>query len=469
LGVLEVRADFPAYPGVTVKVRMFDAGRLVGTYHVPQGVIGRLSLAPPGPGAGEGEAGDPVPGLEVTVVQVPGGGPVQLSSRSTLQIGGTIALTGDTLMLAPDCSACDIETIESIAITGSGLNTIVIADVVTEAPPELPDLARIELRTVDAAGNHLDAVEPGDTFVLEAYATDLRPVPGGVFAAYVDVLFDATLVAIDGPLTIGDQFPIARSGDTTTAGLLDEVGGSGGLEPNAGDGLLFRVLLQAADLGRVDFQANEADQLPLHHVLLRESDDAVPAARVQFVGTSLIVRHPPWSNFDNPTDVNGDGTTAPIDVLLLINEINRRSISDPATGALPEPGGAVVPPPYLDVNGDRALTPIDVLIVINRLNGMGQQAGGEGEAFAFPAELHPAPSQPFAASPLRTLISTAGPSRPPAAFPTIPQDVRDGSRHPQAYHQPPARPVQEFGEGRDGELEKVIGEIVGDVATAWMA
>ncbi len=52
-----------------------------------------------------------------------------------------------------------------------------------------------------------------------------------------------------------------------------------------------------------------------------------------------------WHNFARPLDVNGDGLVLPIDVLLVVNELNRQG-----TGALPS--RTTGEPPNLDVNND---------------------------------------------------------------------------------------------------------------------
>ena len=70
-----------------------------------------------------------------------------------------------------------------------------------------------------------------------------------------------------------------------------------------------------------------------------------------------------WQNPRLAVDVDNDQQVAPIDALLLINDLNRagsRPLPDP-----PQDGEA---PPYLDVNGDGFLSPLDALLVINYLN-----------------------------------------------------------------------------------------------------
>ena len=53
----------------------------------------------------------------------------------------------------------------------------------------------------------------------------------------------------------------------------------------------------------------------------------------------------PWQNSANCIDVNADGQIAPLDALIVINELNSRG-----TGPLPAPPG--FPPPFYDVNGN---------------------------------------------------------------------------------------------------------------------
>jgi hypothetical protein len=83
-----------------------------------------------------------------------------------------------------------------------------------------------------------------------------------------------------------------------------------------------------------------------------------------------------WQNPRNPLDADDDGAVLPLDVLLLINDINAQQAR-----ALPiPPVPPLQPPPYLDVSGDGNIGPQDVLIIINYLNGATAGASGEGEA-----------------------------------------------------------------------------------------
>ena len=85
----------------------------------------------------------------------------------------------------------------------------------------------------------------------------------------------------------------------------------------------------------------------------------------------------PYHNLMTPTDVNNDGYVAPIDALMIINELNARGsynlLERPANASGAE-GESSGPIKYYDTNNDGYLTPLDALIVINALH-----AEGEGE------------------------------------------------------------------------------------------
>jgi hypothetical protein len=84
-----------------------------------------------------------------------------------------------------------------------------------------------------------------------------------------------------------------------------------------------------------------------------------------------------WYNIPRPLDVNDDTLITPLDVLLIINDLNSlgpRSLPMPPTAP-------TLPPPYVDVNGDGVVAPLDVLLVINFLNARSAGAGeAEGES-----------------------------------------------------------------------------------------
>jgi len=90
--------------------------------------------------------------------------------------------------------------------------------------------------------------------------------------------------------------------------------------------------------------------------------------------------HQGWHNKNNPMDVTRDGWVNALDVLALINKINR-------TGSGYLPGSADSVQYLYDVSGDEYIDPLDVLRIINWING---NRGGEGEPSAQMAANEPA-------------------------------------------------------------------------------
>ncbi len=87
-----------------------------------------------------------------------------------------------------------------------------------------------------------------------------------------------------------------------------------------------------------------------------------------------------WQNVGNRYDASCDGIVSPLDVLLIINEINQRKHSDRVTTELSAQADAGAP--FFDIDGSGTATTLDVLLVISYINR--QIVGGEGEAFADP-------------------------------------------------------------------------------------
>ncbi len=80
-----------------------------------------------------------------------------------------------------------------------------------------------------------------------------------------------------------------------------------------------------------------------------------------------------WQNPIDRFDVDGLGDPSARDALLIINELGRKRVHDPATGNLFEITDEVGPPPFYDVNGDGRISALDALQVINqmgRLSGL---------------------------------------------------------------------------------------------------
>ena len=120
-------------------------------------------------------------------------------------------------------------------------------------------------------------------------------------------------------------------------------------------------------------------------------DFGLSAEVTVLVGEVVDVR---WHNSVRPTDVNGDGLTTALDVLVVVNKINSDGVGElPRPGATPDVGvaaGEAAPALhfYYDVTGDGNLTALDALQIVNEINRANLDPPpaeqGEGEFTASP-------------------------------------------------------------------------------------
>lgn len=71
-----------------------------------------------------------------------------------------------------------------------------------------------------------------------------------------------------------------------------------------------------------------------------------------------------WTNPVEPLDVNNDADISPLDVLLILNELNTVGSHELV------PPGSGGPPAFLDTSGDGFVSPLDALLVVNHLNSV---------------------------------------------------------------------------------------------------
>ncbi len=89
----------------------------------------------------------------------------------------------------------------------------------------------------------------------------------------------------------------------------------------------------------------------------------------------------PFQNAAGRFDVNASGDVSPIDILQIVNALNRANTNSIDLDPLNPPSA----PPYLDVNGDGKIQPIDALAVLNYIerNLLGRGGSGEGEGRSY--------------------------------------------------------------------------------------
>lgn len=200
------------------------------------------------------------------------------------------------------------KVLEDLNVQGARLLSEPRVELPQPQPPlgEEP-LVRLRLETVDAQGQVVSAIQAGETFFLNVYASDLRPAGQGVFSAYLDVAYDAAGLAAAGTLEFGGSFPNVRGGNAATPGLLDELGAARTATPyGAAEALLTRVPLQGVSPGQFVLQANPADLLPAGQVTLYGIDGQIPADKIEY-GTANIQVIVVDSDGDGVADFEEDG------------------------------------------------------------------------------------------------------------------------------------------------------------------
>ncbi len=180
----------------------------------------------------------------------------------------------------------------------------------------------VHLATTNLAGNPISSVSAGQRFLLQANVEDLRSDAAGVFAAYLDLEFDANQADILGPLVHGASFQNGVSGTIDHPGLIDEVGGFATALSPSGVAVaeLFSVLVTANTVGQLVFDSGPADVLPEHAVLLYDVNTEIPIDAIDFGRVTIEVT--PFGGdsdvdaFDDSYVVAAGSTENRFDVLL---------------------------------------------------------------------------------------------------------------------------------------------------------
>ncbi len=170
----------------------------------------------------------------------------------------------------------------------------------------------------DLSGTPISSVDVGDEFELRVYVQDVSSDPHGLFAAFLDLLYDQQLVAVDGSLSFGTDYPNNRVGSLTAAGLIDEVGAIAAFSELGGsEVLLFKLQMQAIFAGETLFTSESADIFPDHELLLFQGtggDFTVDEDEVIY-GSKVLTINPAFDAVDDIFNVDEDSSTTTLNVL----------------------------------------------------------------------------------------------------------------------------------------------------------
>jgi VCBS repeat-containing protein len=199
---------------------------------------------------------------------------------------GTVVLNGDgSFTYTPNNGFSGSDSFNYKASDGSHTSNAATVTITVS----LEELVRIRLEATNTDDVPIDTIRVGQNFFVKAYVEDIRQVPKGVFAAYLDVNYDSSIAAVTGPIVYSTEFANGRSGSTTTPGLINEVGAFTQSTLGAGEKFLFRVPFVANSVGTLTLVPDPADSFPAHDTLLLGINTAVPLSLLDLVSDSLSV------------------------------------------------------------------------------------------------------------------------------------------------------------------------------------
>jgi cyclophilin family peptidyl-prolyl cis-trans isomerase len=179
---------------------------------------------------------------------------------------------------------------------------------------------RLRLDTADLSGTPISTISPGEEFLVQVFVQDIRQNPKGVFAAYLDVTYDASRVSVVGEsIVYGAPYENGQSGDLSVPGLIDEAGAFAGFTQTGGaEKFLLSVRMKADQAGQVQFVGNPADGIG-HQILVYGSDLPIDWDAVTILPTTILVASGVTA-VDDLYNVDEDSTGTTLNVLA--NDIN---------------------------------------------------------------------------------------------------------------------------------------------------
>ncbi|HTN74521.1 MAG TPA: SdrD B-like domain-containing protein [Pirellulaceae bacterium] len=315
--------------------------------------------------------------------------------------------------IAPSTTFAGIEQFQYTVINGAALTSTAIITIQVDPANDTNNIVKLGTGIFLPNGTEVLAgagLAPGQQFYVEVTTDDLRTVAQtlppsmqdfrGVYAAYMDLLFDQNYVQPnlkpnDGLYPLGFEITFGDSvnnpipdygsflrGDLNSLGLINEVGASVGGTPATSTGpderLLFTVwftvrtdLTAASNGADVEIKLSPADNLPQNNTLVFAPDQPPPRPgvlidEIEFTQASFEINTAaPLVPRANPEPPAGNAA-----IVVAGTVPTGGSNGDPITGS----GlyrNATNP---FDVNQDGFVSPIDALMIVNMINAKGPRS-----------------------------------------------------------------------------------------------
>lgn len=344
----------------------------------------------------EGSRNNPLPVLDNDIVGT--SPPIRLltvsnppNGTATIDTRGTGDPSDDRILYTPDAGFGGTDQFTYTIVNGLGGTDTAQVTMQVQPGASLDDRVDIRLMVTDLAGNDLTSLGVGQEFLLNVIVEDVRPNPPisqeGVFAAYLDILYDSGLVSVvpsgTNPLgfavTFGADFGNGASGNPAIPGLIDEFGSFARSQNPLGTGafLMASIRLRTEAAGVATFVGDPADILPEHDTLLFQPTTPLTIPQIGYGFDDLVIGGGGGGG-EGEYDTDRNGVISPADVLNVVNFLN--SNGPMALPTFANGGGegeqTLDALRSLDTNRDNFISAVDALGVINYLNG---SSGGNGE------------------------------------------------------------------------------------------
>lgn len=154
-----------------------------------------------------------------------------------------------------------------------------------------PIAVEYSLQAFDTDGNQISSVAPGQEIEIRLFIQDTRADPLGAFTAHVDLVYPDELASV-GAVTHSSTYGTLPFSSTAMAGLVDELGGTDGIDALGGDQFeVARVAftVSADATGLLHFTLNEVENMAQRGTLLVGETAAVASERIDFGDLMLPV------------------------------------------------------------------------------------------------------------------------------------------------------------------------------------
>ncbi len=231
--------------------------------------------------------------------------------------GATINSSTGVVSWTPSVAQVGTQTFGIVASDAAG-NTINqgVSVAVAQAVTKVAELS-LSITDATAGRQPITTLHVGDNFYLRGSVRDLRTsTVQGVYALFADLNYDPAKVQVTGAVEFNGGYLVATSGDTTTSGLVNEVGAvsSSTVPINAGLKLMFEIPMKVLAGGQFSFTTDPADVFPAHDVLLFGQDPPVPTAAVKYGSLTLSV-DTTFTAVNDTFTVSEDAINSPLAVL----------------------------------------------------------------------------------------------------------------------------------------------------------